>query len=216
MASHLNLQHPCAKRLVVGVRPENLENRATTPFPTVEPGSAVDEGFYLTLTASLTDRLPLRDRAIQANRKFEEVTTLTEAVDPDIPRRHPLGHRVVADHAEDGDGAKALRLLARIHRYTLNRLRAEIEPVAARAQVLLGPLEGAVLADHDARDAIEQARAAAHVARRKRRVQHAKQHEDRDNGTALYQCYTRGGAGQRVYHWSRRHTGRRYRFFVGK
>ena len=43
----------------------------------------------------------------------------------------------------------------------------------ARAHIGLGALEGLVLADHDARDLVQQRRAAAHVARRERRVQRA-------------------------------------------
>jgi hypothetical protein len=53
------------------------------------------------------------------------------------------------------------------------RILRDHEFHAARAHHGLGALEGAVLADHDARDLVEQRSAAAHVAGRKRRVERA-------------------------------------------
>src|SRR5688500_19622209 len=48
----------------------------------------------------------------------------------------------------------------------------DLEHHASRAHVVLGTAEGAVLADHDAGDSIEQRGAAAHVAWRERGVEH--------------------------------------------
>jgi hypothetical protein len=72
--------------LLAGVRPANIENRGTTAFPRLEASSVIDDEFYAAVTAALTDRLPLRDRAIRANTSLEEATTLTEPADPTLPR----------------------------------------------------------------------------------------------------------------------------------
>lgn len=72
--------------MVVGVRPENLENRGVTPVPEIDAGSLVDDGFYASISAALTDRLPLRDRAIRANTRLDDALSLTEPADPTQPR----------------------------------------------------------------------------------------------------------------------------------
>jgi hypothetical protein len=72
--------------LVAGVIPKNLENRAASEAPTFQAGSLIDDGYYAGLAGYLTDRLPLRDKAIKLDAELRSRLTVTEPFDPDRPR----------------------------------------------------------------------------------------------------------------------------------
>lgn len=71
---------------VVGVRPENTDNRALTPLPELRADNALRLEAYELITGYLTDRLPLRDRAIRADSQIEDAITLTDPISSDLPR----------------------------------------------------------------------------------------------------------------------------------
>lgn len=71
---------------LAGVRPENTDNRALTERPELTAGNALEVEAYEMMTGYLTDRLPLRDRAIRADSRIEDAITLTDPISSDLPR----------------------------------------------------------------------------------------------------------------------------------
>lgn len=71
---------------LAGVRPDFDENRERTDFPDLAAGSMLDEATYEQLGLAFTDRLPLRDRAIDWDAGIDERITLTDPVVEDRPR----------------------------------------------------------------------------------------------------------------------------------
>ena len=72
--------------LALGVRPSFDENRERTAAPTFTARSAVKGETWSQLGDYITDRFPLRDRAIDLNADLRSQLNVAEAVEEDVPR----------------------------------------------------------------------------------------------------------------------------------
>lgn len=74
---------------IVGARSDNLEsleNRAASDLPGFSVGSLVDDEYFGALASYLTDRLPLREKAIRLDAEIDKRVTVTEPFSSDRPR----------------------------------------------------------------------------------------------------------------------------------
>jgi alginate O-acetyltransferase complex protein AlgJ len=71
---------------LAGLRPVLDENRAATELPDLGGDTLLDEDTYRTLAAYLSDRLPLRDRAIDLDARLDDALTLSDGTVGGLPR----------------------------------------------------------------------------------------------------------------------------------
>jgi hypothetical protein len=72
--------------MAVGVRPDVDENRALTEAPSFEAATVANDATWAQLGDFLTDRLPLRDRAIETDARLRERFDFAEAAREGVPR----------------------------------------------------------------------------------------------------------------------------------
>jgi hypothetical protein len=71
--------------LITGMRPRVLDNRDATEWPSLGGGALLQPETYETIDSFLTDRFPLRDRAIRADAEIKQATSVLDAVRPGVP-----------------------------------------------------------------------------------------------------------------------------------